>query len=283
MALKSNPDSNTYPHDYRLICAGREVPTVVGGQAVNLWAIAYLEQGASDLRAGSLGSKDLDILADKKVLEYLKTVPGWSFTPNNLRNFTDMRQGFLQGTSEDGRKLLVEILHSVHGLEKEELGYVETIEHRGHPYQLLDPVVMLKAKAANVRGLKQDDDPPRHDREHLQLIARCVPSYLRDVHQRAVELPSLEKESLAVISRAFKTLQHRKTAETLVAEGIEIASLVPTEFASSPVERIRNAYKWQMELTVSAARPLQERGPMVGSNRVETPPPRPSKGPRMGT
>ena len=185
---------------------------MVGGQAVNLWAIAYLEQGASDLRAGSLGSKDLDILADKKGLEYLKTVPGWSFTPNNLRNFTDMRQGFLQGTSEDGRKLLVEILHSVHGLEKEELGYVETIEHRGHPYRLLDPVVMLKAKAANVRGLKQDDDPPRHDREHLQLIARCVPSYLRDVHQRAVELPSLEKESLAVISRAFKTLQHRKTA-----------------------------------------------------------------------
>ncbi len=69
MALKSNPDSNTYPHDYRLICAGREVPTVVGSQAVNLWAIAYLDRGAHDLRPSTLASKDLDFLADVRAVE----------------------------------------------------------------------------------------------------------------------------------------------------------------------------------------------------------------------
>jgi len=45
------------------------VPTVVGGHAVNLWAIAYLEQGETDLRARSLRSKDLDIVADKRAFE----------------------------------------------------------------------------------------------------------------------------------------------------------------------------------------------------------------------
>ncbi|MGH8018924.1 MAG: hypothetical protein ACREIA_11630 [Opitutaceae bacterium] len=78
---------------------------------------------------------------------------------------------------------MVEVLHSIHGLKKEDLARVETIEHRGDNYRVLDPVVMLKAKAANVRDINQDGPPPRHDREHLQLVARCVPLYLRDVHQ----------------------------------------------------------------------------------------------------
>jgi hypothetical protein len=276
MALESNPDS-TFPHDYRLICAGREAPTVVGGQAVNLWAISYLERKTVDLRAEDYGSKDLDILADKKVIDHLKTVPGWVFKPNNSKNWTDSRQGFLHGTSEDGRKLLVEVLHSVHGLEKSDLARVETVEHRGHQYRLLDPVVMLKAKAANVRDLKQDDTPPRHDRLHLQLVARCVPLYLREVHQAAVQNPANEKESLNVVSYAFKTLQNEKTAQTLLAEGIAPASLIPAELRDSPLPRIRSAFEWQFRLLAGEAA-AQTTAPTV---RL-APAPQPKPGPRMG-
>lgn len=259
MAFGSNPDQ-TYPHDYRLICAGREPPTVVGGQAVNLWAISYLEREAPDLRASQYGSKDLDILADKKVLAHLKTIPGWVFKPNAIRNWADSRQGFLHGTSEDGRKLLVEVLHSVHGLDHEDLGHVETLEHHGHQYHLLDPIVMLKAKAANVRDFKQDDIPLRHDRQHLQLLARCVPYYLREVHQHAIDDPAFEKESLSVVSRAFKALQHSKTVQTLAAERIIPASLIPVELGQSPLPRIQAAYRWQFPLLSDAtevSRPQQ--------------------------
>ena len=276
MALESNRDS-TFPHDYRLICAGRDAPTVVGGQAVNLWAISYLERKTVDLRAEDYGSKDLDILADKKVIDHLKTVPGWVFKPNNSKNWTDSRQGFLHGTSEDGRKLLVEVLHSVHGLEKSDLARVETVEHRGHQYRLLDPVVMLKAKAANVRDLKQDDTPPRHDRLHLQLVARCVPLYLREVHQAAVQNPANEKESLNVVSYAFKTLQNEKTAQTLLAEGIAPASLIPAELRDSPLPRIRSAFEWQFRLLAGEAA-AQTTAPTV---RL-APGPQPKPGPRMG-
>jgi hypothetical protein len=278
MALESNRES-TYPHDYRLICAGREAPTVVGGQAVNLWAISYLNRKDSDLRAAAYGSKDLDILADKKVIDHLKTVPGWVFKPNSPRNWLDSRQGFLHGTSEDGRKLLVEVLHSVHGLEKTDLARVETVEHRGYHYRLLDPVVMLKAKAANVRDLKQDDTPPRHDRLHLQLIARCVPLYLRDVHRAAMSHPSIERESLNVIGYAFKTLQNAKTARTLEAEGIAPASLIPVEFKESPLARIRAAFEWQFRLLENPARRMKTSdGDPTPSVRT----PRPPLGPRLG-
>jgi hypothetical protein len=275
MASESIRDQ-TYPHDYRLICAGREMPTVVGGQAVNLWAISYLEPGGPDLRSPAFGSKDLDILADKPVLDYLKTVPGWVFKPNSTRNWTDSRQGFLHSTSEDGRKLLVEVLHSVHGLDSEDLSHVEMIEHRGFQYRLLDPIAMLKAKAANVRDIRQDDVPPRHDRQHLQLIARCVPPYLRDVHASAIANPDLEKEALSVVSRAFKTLQRGKTAHTLHAEGITPASLLPAELGESPLARIRAAYRWQMpRIAPQEAGPTVALRPSFQSNQE-------NQGPRMG-
>jgi len=128
MALKSDRDQ-TFPHDYRLICAGRVAPTVAGGQAVALWAISYLEKDGPDLRSDRYGSKDLDVLADKTVLDYLKTVPGWVFKPNDTRNWTDSRKGFLYGTSEDGRKLLVEVLHAVYGLEQAEFAHVEIVRY----------------------------------------------------------------------------------------------------------------------------------------------------------
>jgi len=51
MGFESNRDQ-TYPHDYRLICAGREAPTVVGGQAINLWAISYRRERRSPQRFG---------------------------------------------------------------------------------------------------------------------------------------------------------------------------------------------------------------------------------------
>lgn len=278
MASESIRD-RTYPHDYRLICAGREPPTVVGGQAVNLWAISYLKPSGPDLRAKDYGSKDLDILADKKVIDYLKAVPGWVFKPNDTRNWTDSRQGFLHGTSEDGRKLLVEVLQSVHGLEKADLAHVETIEHRGNQYRLLDPIVMLKAKAANVRDIKQDEEPPRHDRPHLQLIARCVPLYLGDVHQAAVKNPAIEKEALAVVSRAFKTLQQVKTSRTLQAEGITPAALIPAELKESPLLRIRTAFQWQFPLlAATAATPRTEPTVALQSGPAS----QPRQGPRIG-
>ncbi len=280
MALESNR-SLTYPHDYRLICAGREAPTVVGGQAVALWAISYLEQGGPDLGATKYGSKDLDILADKKVLDYLKTVPGWVFKPNHTKNWTDSRKGFLYGTSEDGRKLLVEVLHSVLGLEAADLAHVETVRHSGVEYKVLDPVVMLKAKAANVRDIKPDPLSPRHDREHLQLVARCVPIYLSNMHAAGVANPVLEKETLAVVSRAFKTLQHAKTSQTLAAEGISPASLIPVQLAESPLPRIRAAYKWQFRLLAGAT--AHPRSPHTSvAPAVELPRQEPKHGPRMG-
>ncbi len=266
----------TTPHDYRVVCQWEPAPTVVGGQAVNLWAINYLPQ----VPKSTLVSKDLDIVVGQDNALGLKRIPGWLYEPNKTKNWTDSRLGFLKGTSADGRPLLVEVLHSVHGLDKSDLKHAAYVKMDGVLYRALDPVTMLKAKAANVRDLNQEGASPRHDRPHLQLIARCVPLYLREIHALAVEKPALEKESLAVINRAFKTLQDAKTAQTLLAEGIAPASLIPPELAESTLPRIRAAFDWQYRLL---ARPEKEihstPSPSVATKPVERPP---SQGPRMG-
>ena len=199
----SEPDV-TYPHDYRLICAGQPPAVVVGGQAVNLWAISYLDPNAEGITT-RFGSGDLDILADPALLERLKHLPGWGYKSNDLRNFLDTRVAFMSSVSGDNRRLLVEILHSVHGLDKADLSAVEVVSYDGTEYRLLDPIVMLKSKAANVRDINQDGPPPRQDRVHLQLLARCWPAYLRDIHEAAVAHPETEKDALAVISLTFAT------------------------------------------------------------------------------
>jgi hypothetical protein len=112
---------------------------------------------------------------------------------------------------------------------------------------------MLKAKAYNVRHFKQDDDPPRHDREHLELIAKCFPEYLREVHQTALRLLSSDhaaakdasKEAAAAVSAAYATLTDDSTASTLRTQGIAPEYLIPLEFEHSPIEKVANAWRYQ--------------------------------------
>lgn len=264
----------TTPHDYRVVCQMQPAPTVVGGQAVNLWAINYLPK----VPKSTLVSKDLDIVVKADEAVRLKRLPGWLYEPNKTKNWTDSRMGFLKSTSPDGRPLLVEVLNSVHGLEKTDLKHAAYVKADGVLYRALDPVAMLKAKAANVRDIKQDGIPPRHDRQHLHLVAQCVPHYLREVHATAVKKPELERDAVDVISRAFKTLQHERTARTLQAEGISLRALIPTEIAESTLTRIREAYKWQSGLIAE----VQKQAAPSANISIHSAPPPPRQGPRMG-
>lgn len=266
----------TVPHDYRVVCERQPAPTVVGGQAVNLWAINYL---TATVPKDTLVSKDLDLVVSKEAFANLKQVPGWVFQPRQTRNWMDSRLGALRSVTPDGRPLLVEILHSVHGLDKADLAAAAYIKSEGVVYRVLDPVAMLKAKAANVRDIDQVGPPLRQDRMHLQLVARCVPEFLRDVHRNAVADRTREKEALAVVSRAFKTLQNAKTAQTLQAEGIAPASLIPAELRESLLSRIRAAFEWQFRLL---EKPTQKPRTSEVTASVALAPPRPPQGPRMG-
>jgi hypothetical protein len=236
----------TYPHDYRLIAGSELRPTIVGGQAVNLWAITFLEPDDQQLST-RYASGDLDVLSKPRILEFLKSLgPAWQVDKIPIWAFGDGREAIARGLAPDNRKLLVEVIRNVHGLDSNDLKAVEEIEYAEATYRLLDPIALLKAKAANVRDFDQEGPPERHDRTHLQLLARCWPFYLREIHAKAITNPAAEMSAARVFSRAFAALQHRKTSDILTKEGIERPALMPGELVESPIEKIRNAYMWQL-------------------------------------
>lgn len=248
----------TFPHDYRALFVGADAPTVVGGQAINLWAIVYLDR---DVRNRVVhGSHDMDVVSGAKALAFLKTLPDWKFSPTPMKHFGVGITAKLQSVAPDGRVLLVEVLHSVAGLGDADLRRVSEVAVRGIKYRLLDPIAMLKAKAYNVRKFKQDGDPPRHDREHLELIARCVPEFLRELHDGARRLQqAVDPDAKAAVENAtdalgcaFATLSDTKTAATLRAQGIAPEELIPPEFKDSPIAKISSAWKHQWPRTAVA-------------------------------
>jgi hypothetical protein len=238
------PDELTQPHDYRVLLEACPGLTIVGGQAVNVWAITYLDPEHTHL--AGFGSRDLDVLARTNVAEIIAALPGWHHKKPPLWAFNDSRMLTLMSKSEDGRPLVVEVLSSVHGLDPEDLNAIVPIEQDGITYRLLDPVAMLKAKAANVRTIDQVGPPPRQDREHLQIISQCVPFFLHDAHEQAVANIKLHDAFSKTLSRTFKTLSHSHTLKTLLQEGIAPVPLVPAELRNSPIEKIKTGCRHQL-------------------------------------
>jgi len=232
--------ANREPHDYRVLLEACPDLTIVGGQAVNVWAIVYLTP--EELRADSgYGSHDLDVFAQRKVADVLTNLPGWKSEKPPLWSF-DRRLLRLTAKDKAGQILIVEVLGKVNGLDDEDLKAVREITANGVVYRALDPVAMLKAKAANVRSINQEG---RHDRAHLRLIARCVSPYVRDGHNHALDAAEAQTDFLGVVSRLFRTLADKRILKVILAENIPLHALIPEELASSPLEKVRTAYAHQ--------------------------------------
>jgi hypothetical protein len=250
-------DELTRPHDYRVLLEACPALTIVGGQAIIIWAIAYLES-ESTVPEG-FGSHDMDVVAQMQVAEIIAALPDWKSEKPPMWSF-DRRRLRLTSRAHDGRLLIVEVLGKVNGLEQEDLQAVTEVEQEGISYRVLDPIAMLRAKAANVREIDQVGPPPRQDRAHLQLIARCMAPFLRDIHQQAAGDPSLHGEFAKTFSRTFRTLSDRRTLQTLLAEGIRPLDLVPGELKDSPIEKVRTTFAYQMPRLEQAITALGPRG-----------------------
>jgi len=242
MAAKSKL---TYPDDYHEIATVPSKPVIVGGQAVNLWSALYLP-GADEK---NYGSKDMDLLSSSEVLQELSKLPGWAFTRIPLWAFGDIRHAIMDKHTPDGKHLHVEILHKIKGLEKADFNAPVKVIFNGAAYHVLDPVVLLKAKAANVRHFPQDGPDPRNDLEHFHLLVKIIPEYLRDIHEQARidALPAAVVEK--TLGNLFKTMQNKHVAGVLNRELVAPDALVPREFSDSFSAKIRRALIHQMSFT----------------------------------
>jgi len=227
-------DKLTYPHEYAPLLNGAVGvrPVVVGGQAVNLWALTYI-RGADNY---SFGSLDMDVLATPQVINWMASVSGWDVSVCDDTNA--VRRAQLTTKTVSGKELHVEALNFVLGLDDADLAAFVDLQHGGQVFRVLDPVALLKAKCANMNELRQGG-LERHDAGHLDVLAKCVPEYLRDIAGDAAGGKLSVDRVTGALGRLFNTMKTPAFGGVLWHADVVPDKLVPVECRKSPLAPIR--------------------------------------------
>ncbi len=169
------------PDEFASYLKTPEPVLLVGGQAVNLWAL-YFGDVTADL--APFVSADADVLGNRETLESLgriaKTKP--QFFP--LRPPSN-EVGVVTISGSDGNTLLVEVLRSVHGVTEAELrnpAYLFELGESQTQVLVPGPIALLRAKVANAQDL---DQAGRQDLRHVRILTRILPKYLQQLADTA--------------------------------------------------------------------------------------------------
>ena len=201
--------------DFSRLFATPQPLLLVGGQAVNLWAIYYKDR-TKDL--APFVSRDADVLGDRHTLELLGQLAGTKpqfFPPTPPTN----EIGVVIASDARGAPLLIEVLRYVKGASNEELrapAYEFAIGEDQVRVKAPGPIALLQAKVANLAEINQAG---RQDGRHVAIIARVMPAYLQDLRDAAAagrmderKLLDLLEHLLAVVTSAHgrKACKHLK-------------------------------------------------------------------------
>ncbi|MBI3884370.1 MAG: hypothetical protein HY302_01370 [Opitutae bacterium] len=210
------------PEDFAPLLATKEPVLLVGGQAVNLWAMYY---GTRTAALAPFVSRDVDVLGDRETLKALGKLAGAKPQFFPVKPPTN-EIGVVIAKDHNGLPLLIEVLRYVHGVSNEELREpVYTLAVGETHVQVPSPIALMQAKIANVADIAQTG---RQDARHVVILAQVLPAYLEDLQKAVVEgrmeerkLIEFLERLLAVVTtgkaqKAFKEL--RLDARSLFAE-----------------------------------------------------------------
>jgi len=178
--------------DFASIVAGEDPPLIVGGQAVNLWCLAFekLEPKAFELlrQFAPFVSKDCDVFGDRALLARLRYKSGLKAREYKFGCATCC-VGFLYAADDPDQTPIVEVLSRVHGLSSGEIGEGQPVVLDKVWYRTMNPLQLLKAKLANACDLPQEN---RQDVRHVQMLVICVRAYLTYTH-RSTETSNVQE------------------------------------------------------------------------------------------
>lgn len=207
------------PDDFAPVLATPEPVLLVGGQAVNLWALYY---EARTIEWAPFVSRDVDVLGDRKTLEALGKLAGTRPQIFPIRPPTN-EVGVVIAKDGDGLPLLIEVLRYVHGVSNEELlDPVYTMALGKTHVRVPGPIALLQAKIANVSDIAQRG---RQDVRHVVILARLMPAYFADLQRAAIESRMEERKLIEFLERLLAvvtTKQARKVFKQLRLDAPEL-------------------------------------------------------------
>ena len=185
------------PADFAPMLATAKPLLLVGGQAINLWALYYQER---TIGLTPFVSRDADVLGDRETLKALGKLAGAKPQFFPLRPPSN-EVGVVITKDASGQSLLIEVLRSVHGVSNEELSepvYTMAIGEGSVHVQVPGPIALLKAKIANLADLAQTG---RQDSRHVVILARLLPAYLEDLQKAASERRMEERKLIGFLEQ----------------------------------------------------------------------------------
>ena len=165
------------PEDFAAVLAADEPLFLVGGQAVNLWALYYQDRTAN---LAPFVSRDVDVLGNRETLSRLAATMGVKPQFFPMRPPTN-EVGVLIAKSTGGSPLIIEVLSHVHGIGNDDLrepAYTIAIGTTGVSVRVPGPIALLQAKIANAADLSQTG---RQDTRHVRILAQLMPAYLKNI------------------------------------------------------------------------------------------------------
>jgi hypothetical protein len=179
------------PADFAKALAAPEPLLLVGGQAVNLWALYYADR-TRDL--APFVSRDADVLGDRATLTLLGKLAGAKpqFFPIKPPS---NEVGVVIASDKAGVPLLIEVLRYIKGATNEELrnpAYEFALGESQVRVQAPGPIALLQAKVANLSEISQSG---RQDGRQVVILARIMPAYLEDL-RALVEKGGLDERKL---------------------------------------------------------------------------------------
>ncbi|MET0262310.1 MAG: hypothetical protein ABW223_05390 [Rariglobus sp.] len=205
------------PGDFADALATPEPVLLVGGQAINLWAL-YYENRTRNL--APFVSRDVDILGDRQTLTELAKVVGAKPQFFPLKPPTN-EIGVVIAHDGTGQPLLVEVLRTVHGVTNEELhasAFTMAIGANQVRVQVPEPIALLKAKIANVSDIAQNG---RQDGRHVVILVQLMPAFLTDLISATTQGRITERDLVDRLESLLATITCAKGRKVLTSLRLE--------------------------------------------------------------
>jgi hypothetical protein len=197
------------PEDFAPLLATKEPVLLVGGQAVNLWAMYYETRTAA---LAPFVSRDVDVLGDRETLEALGKLAGAKPQFFPVKPPTN-EIGVVIAKDHNGLPLLIEVFRYVHGVSNTELREpVYTFAVGETHVQVPSPIALLQAKIANVADIAQTG---RQDARHVAILAQVLPAYLEDLQKAVIEKRMEERKLIEFLERLLAVVTAGKARKAL--------------------------------------------------------------------
>ncbi len=212
-----------------------QLPLIVGGQAVNIWAIVYSPKAGDALQAFEpFVSKDVDLYGPQKILHDLSRKYGAPVTLSPPR-----LPGIGQVIIPKGElRIKVELLSGVKGLRHINEENAMEVAVNGMTVRVLDPFSCLKAKISNAADL---DQTRRQDVRHVQIMKLCAAEYAKDVLSLGAQKIYSERAVVDLLSGLRKTVSSTEAEKVTRKWQISFEDVLPIEeMERSPLEKVQN-------------------------------------------